>query len=47
MLYEVITIYTMNDDGTDVKQLTFTADNGQPSWSPDGKTIAFHRNNFV
>ncbi len=35
-------IWTMNIDGSDQKQITFTNDNGYPSWSPDGEKIVFH-----
>jgi Tol biopolymer transport system component len=35
-------IYTINADGTDIKQLTYdTAFDGTPAWSPDGKKIVF------
>ena len=35
-------IYTMNADGTNIKQLTSdTAFDGTPAWSPDGKHIVF------
>ncbi|MEO6221001.1 MAG: hypothetical protein ABIO81_11270, partial [Ginsengibacter sp.] len=35
-------IYTMNSDGTNIRQLTFdTAFDGTPAWSPDGKSIVF------
>jgi Tol biopolymer transport system component len=35
-------IYTMNPDGSDRKQLTFSQEHeGQPAWSPDGTKIAF------
>src|SRR5689334_193771 len=36
-------IYTINPDGTDLRQLTFNEfDDGAPEWSPDGQQIAFH-----
>ena len=45
MLYEVITIYTMNADGTDQKRLTYHGGyDGDAAWSPDGQTIAFSSN---
>jgi Tol biopolymer transport system component len=35
-------IYTMNPDGSDRKQLTFSQEHeGEPAWSPDGTKIAF------
>lgn len=35
-------IYTMNSDGSDLTQLTFTsADEGDPEWSADGTKIVF------
>ncbi len=38
----VYQIYTMNLDGSGLKQLTFTnADNGNPAWSQDSRRIAF------
>ncbi|MCB9451313.1 MAG: PD40 domain-containing protein [Anaerolineaceae bacterium] len=35
-------IYTMNDDGTDIQQITFDGwSNIDPNWSPDGSRIAY------
>jgi len=34
-------IYVMNVDGTDLRQLTSAANNGDPVWSPDGTRITF------
>lgn len=35
-------IYVMNDDGSDVRQLTFNEPyDGEPDWSPDGTQILF------
>lgn len=36
-------IWSMNADGSDLRQLTFTEGRGdiEPDWSPDGKTIVF------
>jgi Tol biopolymer transport system component len=37
-------IYAMLADGTDTRRLTSTKENdGHPTWSPDGRTIAFAR----
>lgn len=37
-------IYVINDDGTSLQRLTNTPfSDGAPQWSPNGKTIAFHR----
>jgi Tol biopolymer transport system component len=37
-------VFVMNADGSGRRQLTFNeADDGIPSWSPDGKRIVFHR----
>jgi len=37
-------IYTINPDGSDLKQLTYEGYNRFPAWSPDGKKITFARN---
>jgi hypothetical protein len=38
-------IYTMNMDGTDVRQVTVTPDNDlAPVWSPDGSQLAYESN---
>jgi Tol biopolymer transport system component len=34
-------IYTLNADGSGLRSLTPTGFNGRPSWSPDGKHIAY------
>lgn len=44
-----VDIYSMNADGTNIKALTHDAQNNRsPSWSPDGRQIAFsHRSDEV
>ena len=42
-------IYTMNPDGTDIRQITSNnADDLQPAWSPDGRKLVFvsYRDNY-
>ena len=34
-------VFIENSDGTGLTQLTFDMENGRPSWSPDGKKIAY------
>ena len=34
-------ILTMNEDGSNLQQLTTAGNNGDPVWSPDGKKISF------
>lgn len=34
-------IFTMNSDGSNIKQLTSQGSNGDPAWSPDGSRISF------
>jgi Tol biopolymer transport system component len=36
-------IFVINADGSGLRQLTHTADNRWPTWSPDGSRIAFAR----
>ena len=38
-------IYTINLDGSDLKQLTYEGNNIFPAWSPDGKKVAFVKEN--
>jgi Tol biopolymer transport system component len=40
-LYGPLQIFTMNIDGTDIRQLTHEGNNGDPVWSPDGTQISF------
>jgi len=40
-------IYTINPDGSDLKQLTNNKSTWWPSWSPDGKKIAYSNNNNI
>jgi TolB protein len=37
-------IFTMNTDGTHIRQLTKEGSNGDPVWSPDGRQISFGSN---
>jgi Tol biopolymer transport system component len=40
--FEVSDVFTMRSDGTDVRKLTdSTGFNGNPSWSPDGRWLAY------
>ncbi len=36
-------IYIVNRDGSDFRQLTSEQNNFEPAWSPDGQSIAIHR----
>jgi Tol biopolymer transport system component len=36
-------LYVVDPDGSNVRQLTRTNGDGQPSWSPDGSAVAFRR----
>lgn len=38
---DLLQIYTMNIDGTHLRQLTTEGNNGDPVWSPDGSQITF------
>ena len=39
--YDVVDIYVIDADGSNLQRLTHTGDNGSPFWSPDGKRIVF------
>ncbi|RMF60869.1 MAG: hypothetical protein D6743_14340 [Calditrichaeota bacterium] len=41
MTGETLNIYTINIDGTHLRQLTTEGNNGDPVWSPDGTRITF------
>jgi len=40
-------IFSMNDDGTNVRVLTAPGNVGAPAWAPDGKRILFADNGFI
>jgi TolB protein len=40
-VYGPLQIFTMNIDGTNIRQLTHDGNNGDPVWSPDGTQISF------
>jgi len=40
-------IWVMNIDGSDQRQITNSGDDNMPSWSPDGKRILFERGSTI
>ncbi|HEV8451527.1 MAG TPA: hypothetical protein VGQ45_08845 [Gaiellales bacterium] len=40
-------IYTVNQDGTGLMQLTSDGQSSDPAWSPNGRRIAFSRRGFI
>src|SRR5204862_17039 len=40
-------IYVMNADGSGVRRLTRAHDDHSPTWSPDGRKLAFERNGVL